>query len=339
MLKAIAAALLLLVFSACALANQSGTAQTASNPTCPNAGVLGPKLITDVCWECVFPIRIAGIPIGGSLPRGAASPRPLCFCGFNPGTQVSLWKPIRLIETVRQPYCSPSLGGISLSSSIRGMGGPSTTPSEEGSDMASYQYHMLSFPLLAMLDLFTPPNCGSRFVDMDMLLLSELDPTHNDDEMALWLSPEMLLFANPVAQAACAIDAAASSAGRPMESMFWCAGGWGPLYPMTGNFPENHSPQMMASLMSTRALAKSHRLGLSKQTMGNDAMCGPTTAPIMDKRQYKLSVFYPMAQASDNFWIGENTIKGGIEFRNVPAVGEDIVQLVWGWNDCCLTFF
>lgn len=322
-----------------AVAEESET--TGSNPTCPNANILGPGLITDVCWQCIFPIRIAGVPIGGSLPRGAASPRPiLCNCGMNPGIQMSMWQPARVIETVRTPYCSPALSGIRLSRSIRGQGNPdaAVNASVDGKNMANYQYHMLSFPLLAILELFTHPQCGSRFVDVDMLLLSELDPTHNDDELAMWTSPEATLFANPAAQAACAIDAAAATAGRPMHTMHWCAGSWGPIFPMTGNFPENFSPQQMAGLMSTRALAKSHRLGLSRQTMGNRAMCGAHIAPILDKRQYKMSVYYPLPEANNNHWIGENSFRWG-EWRVIPGVGEDFVNIVWNWVDCCVTLF
>ena len=34
---------------------------------CINAKVMSGKLITDLCWDCVFPIRVAGVPISGSL--------------------------------------------------------------------------------------------------------------------------------------------------------------------------------------------------------------------------------------------------------------------------------
>jgi conjugal transfer pilus assembly protein TraU len=40
---------------------------------CPDAEVFSGKILTDVCWGCLFPIRIAGLPIGaGTVPSGAA---------------------------------------------------------------------------------------------------------------------------------------------------------------------------------------------------------------------------------------------------------------------------
>ena len=45
------------------------------------------KLITDVCWSCIFPIKIAGVPIsgpGGSYPDDSAK-NPLCLCNDNLG--------------------------------------------------------------------------------------------------------------------------------------------------------------------------------------------------------------------------------------------------------------
>ncbi len=47
----------------------------AADPGCQNAHVIGPKLITDICWQCLFPIRLAGITIsgpGGRAPEDAA---------------------------------------------------------------------------------------------------------------------------------------------------------------------------------------------------------------------------------------------------------------------------
>jgi conjugal transfer pilus assembly protein TraU len=35
--------------------------------------------------------------------------------------------------------------------------------------------------------------------------------------------------------------------------------------------------------------------------------------------------------------IGESPLTWG-EWRNIPAVGEDHLYLLWRWNDCCATF-
>nr|WP_261950815.1 TraU family protein [Aeromonas caviae] len=59
----------------------------AADPGCQNADVISGKLITDVCWSCIFPIKIAGVPIsgpGGSYPDDSAK-NPLCLCNDNLG--------------------------------------------------------------------------------------------------------------------------------------------------------------------------------------------------------------------------------------------------------------
>ena len=45
--------------------------------------------------------------------------------------------------------------------------------------------------------------------------------------LAFYTNPEAAWLANPVALAACLADAAAASAGSPIDSLFWCAGTWG----------------------------------------------------------------------------------------------------------------
>ena len=37
----------------------------ADDPGCPDAELFSGKLTTDICWGCLFPIRIAGLSIGG----------------------------------------------------------------------------------------------------------------------------------------------------------------------------------------------------------------------------------------------------------------------------------
>ncbi|WP_244072902.1 TraU family protein, partial [Aeromonas caviae] len=91
----------------------------AADPGCQNADVISGKLITDVCWSCIFPIKIAGVPIsgpGGSYPDDSAK-NPLCLCNDNlgvprPGVTTSMWEPARLIEFQRVPGCSSVLNGM-----------------------------------------------------------------------------------------------------------------------------------------------------------------------------------------------------------------------------------
>jgi conjugal transfer pilus assembly protein TraU len=194
------------------------------------------------------------------------------------------------------------------------------------------------------MDLFVQNNCNAGgFRNMDMMYMSELDPTWNVDELAFFLNPEAVVFANPLAVAACTVDCAVSTTSQPMTSLWWCAGCWGNLYPFVGNIVSDGSPARDSSLLTARVLAALHRRGLAHKTYGNDALCSGTIYPMIPKQQYKLSMLFPIAEAnSENgqnccHYIGESTFKWG-EWRNIPGTGEDFVYLIWRYTDCCMTY-
>jgi len=317
---------------------------------CPSYNVFS-KLLTDVCWDCMFPVIVAGIKMGNkSKPPGAAKTKISCSCPkkgsiiSSVGFPLSMWAPARLVEVVRRPYCFPLFGGSVMSGAGtkigakgRMMGGPGPgTTAHDASDSVFYHFHYFAFPLAVMLDLFS--GCmADGMTSFDLMYLSELDPTWNDSQLAFFLNPEAVLIANPVAQTACIGDAAASNVGHPSESMFWCAGSWGGLYPLTGTVLTNGDPVANSSLIVARSLAALHRRGLAWKTMGKAAMCGAYIYPTIPKTQYKFEQLYPVAEANENHWIGESPFKWG-EWRNIPGVGEDFVHMIWRWQDCCVPF-
>ncbi|VDB02534.1 hypothetical protein BANRA_05466 [Klebsiella pneumoniae] len=125
-----------------------------------------------------------------------------------------------------------------------------------------------------MLDLFIKQTCNADgYMDLDIMYMSELDPTWNNDELAFFTNPEAAAVANPIAAAACTADAVSSTAGKPLKQLFWCAGSWGTLYPFSGNQNGGKGVIRDSSLLSTRVLAALHRRGLAWKTMGSEAMC------------------------------------------------------------------
>lgn len=332
-----------LLIIACVMAGV-GTRAQAADATCPDAELFSTKLITDVCWACLFPVRIAGISLfGGSVPANAASSA-VCSCkdGLgvpHPGFTVGMWEPARIVELVHSPRCSAALGGIRLPLGSRRLMGSPGHAEYDASDASFYNYHWYAFPLLIILDLFWDDRCNpDGYTDFDVLYLSELDPTWNNDELAFFTNPEAAWLSNPVALAACLADAAAASAGRPIDSLFWCAGTWGNLYPFAGRGPTVGARTRETSLAAARSIAALHRRGLSRRTMGNDALCSAPIAPFIPKSQYKLSMFYPLPETQRAHVIGESPLRWG-EWRNVPGPGEDHLYLLWRWNDCCAVFF
>ncbi|TAG49792.1 MAG: conjugal transfer protein TraU [Betaproteobacteria bacterium] len=336
-------ALLVLPFGP-SLAQTTTTSSSQLDMTCPDSDMFGPKLFTDVCWSCLFPIRLLGMNIGtGDRPTGASN-RILCSCDNAlgipvPGIAAGMWTPARLVEIVRKPYCSPTLGGRTLYSNARLYGGRQAM-TLDGNDKSFYQYHYFAFPLFAVMELFVQPSCNAGgYTNLDLMYMSELDPTWNNDVVAFFLNPEAALFANPIAVSACAADCTAASVGvnTGSDSMFWCAGCWGHLYPFTGNLATKSSPPRDTSLLATKATAALHRRGLAWKTFGNDALCGGYIYPMIPKSQYRMSMMYPIAEASGKCChpIGQSTFLWG-EWRNIPAVGEDFVYMLWRYTDCCL---
>lgn len=88
----------------------------AADPLCEDSSLLGPKLFTDICWACLFPIRVAGVQFTPGAAPDKATDKVFCLCEegssgiYKPGITTSMWEPSRIVETVKTPGCSPTLG-------------------------------------------------------------------------------------------------------------------------------------------------------------------------------------------------------------------------------------
>lgn len=314
----------------------------AADVTCHDAGVFSGKLISDICWECLYPLRISGVTLGGkwgAVPDEAHN-EPLCICNDEAGLPMlgvttSMWEPSFLVEFQHTPGCSSALGGIKLGFDQTNRGVSSGTKAQDEPHLSFLHYHWFSFPILSILDLFNVPGCDTDgYMDFDLMFLSEVDPTWNNDDLAFFTTPESALVANPIAIAACAADAVAATAGKPLKSMFWCAGSWGGIYPLSGHTAGAKGIIWDTSLYKARVLATLHRRGMARGTMGKEAMCDLPIKPTLPKTQYKFTLFHPVAETSRAHWFGESVLRWGIN-RVIPAVGEDPLYVIWRWKDCC----
>lgn len=323
------------------------------SPTCNDAGMLSGGIVSRVCWSCFYPIAIGGTLMGGTeLTAPTARARGTCVCpgrifGYpTTGITLGMFQPTHLIETTRQPYCSPSIGGTLTGSAstvrtglagLTTQGGAGYSDAEEGKANAYWNFHWFKFPIGQIIDQMTDAVCVSQTgSDMDLLFISEILPTWNNDELALYTSPETPLFASPVAVASCIADAAAASVYKPIDAMFWCSGSWGPgLYPYSGTAGDGDSIARSSSLAATKGLALMHRLGLQNKTMGQEAVCHSIPFPNLIKSQYRFQTAFPIPELVSNHWIGASTFRWFGEERSLPSVGEDWVHLQWTWIDCC----
>ena len=267
--------------------------------------------ITDICWGCLLPISIGAINFGkGSTPkrRDTANPKsPLCLCTKAnlpiPGISIGFWEPVRLVDVTRVPYCMTNLGGVSLGTDQRKTSSFNSSFDDRHVHDSFYHLHYYVYPLIYWLELITDFACLEQNT-FDVAYMSEFDVTWNDEKLQSLLNPEAFLFGNPLAQAACGLDCAAGTLKFPLDSMFWCAGCWGNMYPFSGANADHNGGVQTSSLLTTRIIAKMHRIGLAQETSTDDArpngkICRKSRALKIKKSQYKLQMVNPRTSSKD----------------------------------------
>lgn len=300
-----------------------------------------PNPVKDICWTCLFPIQIGAITMTTANQKNNGDPPPpmICTCPAPPpifirvGVGVSFWEPARIAEVVRTPMCSPTLNGTVLGT-VNAPAGTNTEPDGEGGQ-AFYHVHWFQYPVLSWIGMaFTSGACMVN-EPFDLAYMSEIDPLWDDDEVAFLSNPEAVLFANPVAQAACVADTVAASAtGFGIDSLFWCSGSQGSIYPLSGNHA-NHVGGVDSSLAIVhKNIFRQHRALMAMDTSTNAAMCGNMPQPMMRKRQYKQQMLFPIPQTRTGLGFGAQSSfwAAGREF---PYKGEDFSYLIWRKRKCC----
>lgn len=322
-------------------AGQSGDAgsEATSEMLCPDSGALTQgKFYSDLCWSCMFPMRIAGMGGGGrNFPDDMASP--VCVCpsksmfGYpTPGVTFGMWKPSHFVETVSQPGCMPAMGEKQDLGSVWdvGHGGNGERPIDAGLK----HVHQFSFPVGAVLEMVDTYGCSKDSDYMDVVAMTELDPTWANPELSMQLNPDTVLFANEVATLACMADAVAASVSKPIQALFWCAGSWGGIYPQMG-YGNARSAVQDASLAAARMVSLQHKRFMMKKTYGNESVCQDSFAMLMPKQQYRWQIMYPLPQREGNDWTGASTMLSR-EHRHIAFTGEDWVQVLWRYEECCV---
>ena len=306
--------------------------------------------VTDVCWSCLFPVKIAGgVPVSasGALPDPQVSVPPVCVCGkgtnLRAGITMSFWEPLRTAEIVRHPGCLPTMGGVSLGDLGLRVSAHSKVhaKTDDGSmrrHTAFWQVHWYNTPWLFVLEALLDQSCLEQ-MPWDLAYLSELDPLWDDTLASFLLAPEAALFANPAAQGACAADCLSASMGLPMNSLYWCSGCQGSVFPLTGWTASTTSYPAAWTLLSHRFAMKLAREGLLWSAHGENGLCGPYWTPILRKDVWRTEILYPTrGDKSGNCCqpLGRTTVVSGAGRSFTPG-GEDGAVLLWRRRDCCVT--
>ncbi len=329
-----------LAFALWLLALLSGPA--AAGPTC-HGRFMNP--ITDICWSCILPISIGGVTIGdmGGQEDISNPPDPICSCRVNPvvGLSIGFWEPARQVEVVRKPFCLVTLGGIDLDPGLPAAPGSRLTPPIHQDLTSFYQAHFYTNPVLTWLAVVLDFPCLEKG-SLDIAYMTEVDPLWNDDELTLILSPDSVLFANPIAVASCAADCVAATAGFGLRELFWCGGCQGNIYPMDGYAAYHMGGVRTSELITQRLTAKMHRELITWGWHGTAGLCGPYFLPQMDKTAYKTQLTYPIPNTTkDNGRccqpFGRTTAIWGAG-KEFPVRGEDFSYMLFRKRNCCVGF-
>jgi conjugal transfer pilus assembly protein TraU len=293
--------------------------------------------ITDICWSCIFPIHVAGLNVTpGYKDLHGYKAKPLCSCAGLPpkvGLPLAFWEPTGLVDVTRTPYKLTAWGGITLAQSdVRKKG--SVSHVGDSGRTSFYNVHYYNFPVLAWLNILTDFSCLEKS-EMSVNYLSELDPFWDDDEWSAVLNPEMFLFSNPLAQAACIADCTASTINKPLDPLFWCAGCAGSLYPLSGYVAHHVGAVQSSHLVLQRLISKFHSIGLGLGFEEGD-YCEKSILPRLKKTIYKTQLVHPIAQTKGSCPpLGKSEVVWGAN-KSYPYDGEDFVYLIWHKKHCCL---
>lgn len=294
--------------------------------------------ISDVCWQCVFPIKIGGIEIikGANLPDSPdPADKPICVCPFPPpiffriGIPVAFWEPARFVETVKDPFCFPSLGFGLPNPFSANLGGCSSEMGNQEETSTFQQAHWFIFPVWAMLELLTDFVCVEHS-GFDVAYLTEVDPLWNNDLLAFIINPEALLFANPIAQISCAADSASTIGGLSLAPLFWCMGAWGSAYPLSGHVNDENYVQANAAI-GARMIYKLGREGLLWDTGLN--LCSGIPTPIWVKWNYRMQIAKPV-KGSGCMPIGRTGLMWAF-LKNPPQAGDNFLFMIFKKRACC----
>lgn len=311
-----------------------------------------PNPISDICWQCIFPISVGSIALDMGQEDIENPGNPVCYCPIavppyvRTGLAVGFWEPTHLIESVRTPFCFPALDGATFGGSdtaTKPWGATSHTSGNKVNRDSFYQVHMYFNPVMYYLDQVINKQCLSNG-SYDLAYMSEYDSAWHDDAESALIEPEATLFTTLPALAACTADCIAATSGFGLQALYWCSGCNGTVYPMDGNVTVHVGGVQASSLLNHRILAKMHRLMITWQWWGEGALCGGHVAPIMDKRGYKTQMVWPVTVTSSNDgnnWgrccqpLGRSTQLWGTG-KEFPIRGEDFAYQVFRKRNCCM---
>jgi conjugal transfer pilus assembly protein TraU len=306
--------------------------------------------VSEVAWSNMFPFKIGGVTImeGSDKPINLEEVMKdrnvICTCDDPPvGITIEFWTPDWIIDSVVDPGCFPAWGF-----EMKGVAGDPTKAqgymNKKNSKLVSpesrFNAHLSCVNMLVMLKLLKDLACFDVSGAIDIGYMTEVDPSWNDDKMALLLTPEAILFANPILGLACMADSLTASFGHPLSLFFWCLGSWRDIvYPFVGKMEQSTNIDAQAAT-AAKFLYKLHR-----ELVTWDAAlsaCKSLPMPIWIKGHYRFQPVRPIVLKGDAPKVGELTESWQFKGKNSPASvvgGENFSFVIWRKNVCCVSIY
>jgi conjugal transfer pilus assembly protein TraU len=253
-----------------------------------------------------------------------------CECQYGEfvrtGTLVTVWEPVRIIETVKDPYCMITTGEDNSGDEGNGMPGGNGadmpgadnqgvgeasdygigsvaagaipdmqwgTHSDTGAqeDHSVFQQVHITLPDYIMQSIMQIDNrCWHSSIGNPQDYISEDDAAWQDDTIAITAYPLTTLAADYEMQMACMVDSASSQLGFPNPLLYWCMGAWGSTYPMSGHVNNDEYIAGNAAI-AARAIYIGGRTGRIYDAASYYCYAGPM--PLWIKNYFKLQPIRP----------------------------------------------
>lgn len=289
----------------------------------------------------MFPITIGGGEVGSKEGDGRTRPV-FCTCPKpplgqpTPGIRISFFEPTRMMDVTRTPFCFVNLGGFKIGSDATLKSrGSIEVDTDNGTKKSFWHVHFYKYPVLYLFELLTDFSCQDTGV-FDISYITEFDPFWNNDLRALIQNPEALLFGNVIAQGACAFDCQKAMFSFSSDSLFWCAGCLGCIYPFTGTVSAHINTQQATELVAIKFLAQQHRRLLMHSYFGENP-CFATPCPVIKKSMYKLQMVSPAVSMRTAVPLGRSDfIYNRHEQREVIHGSSNYGYLLFRRRECCL---